>query len=93
MIKSLFITGASGEVLIERHWRGVTPRSVVDFFWDEVNKYDSRSEVPPILHASKSVRPESFGRVSGAADAAGDRRARLGDGAKDRPRRDTPPAA
>lgn len=53
MIKSLFITGATGEVLIERHWRGQTPRSVVDFFWDEVNKYDSRSEVPPILHTGK----------------------------------------
>ena len=53
MIKSLFITGATGEVLIERHWRGVTPRSVCDYFWDEVNKYDQRAEVPPILHTSK----------------------------------------
>jgi len=53
MIKSLFITGSSGEVLIERHWRGVTPRNVCDFFWDEVNKYDHSTEVPPILHTSK----------------------------------------
>lgn len=32
------------EVLIEKHWRGVTSRAVCDFFWEEVNKYD-RKEV------------------------------------------------
>jgi AP-3 complex subunit mu len=53
MIKSLFITGSTGDVLIERHWRGVTPRSVCDFFWDEVNKCDQRTEVPPILYRPK----------------------------------------
>jgi len=51
MIKSLFVAGASGEVLIERHWHGCTPRSVCDFFWDEVNKHD-RVEVRPLLHTS-----------------------------------------
>ena len=28
--------------MIEKHWRGVTSRTVCDFFWEEVNKYDSR---------------------------------------------------
>lgn len=32
----------NSEVLIEKHWRGVTPRSICDFFWDEVNKYDQK---------------------------------------------------
>mmetsp|Transcript_8507 Transcript_8507/g.34989 ORF Transcript_8507/g.34989 Transcript_8507/m.34989 type:complete len:455 (+) Transcript_8507:111-1475(+) len=48
-IKSLFITGSTGEVMIERHWRGTTARSVCDFFWDEVTKYESRADVPPIM--------------------------------------------
>ena len=30
------------EVIIEKHWRGVTSRAVCDFFWDEVNKYDTK---------------------------------------------------
>lgn len=33
------------EVIIEKHWRGVTPRSVCDFFWDEVNKVDSKEVI------------------------------------------------
>lgn len=30
------------EVLIEKHWRSVTPRAVCDYFWDEVNKYPDK---------------------------------------------------
>lgn len=52
MIKSLFIMGASGDVLIERHWRGTTSRSVCDIFWDGIIKHDA-VEVAPLLHASK----------------------------------------
>lgn len=29
-------------MLIEKHWRAVTPRAVCDFFWDEVNKYNHK---------------------------------------------------
>jgi hypothetical protein len=28
--------------MIEKHWRGVTPRTICDFFWDEVNKHDQK---------------------------------------------------
>ena len=42
MIESVFILSNSGEVFIEKHWRSVTPRSVTDFFWNEVNKYDHK---------------------------------------------------
>lgn len=52
-IKSLFILGGTGEVVIERHWRGQTQRSVCDFFWDEVLKYPSKVEVPPLLLMSR----------------------------------------
>lgn len=37
MIQSLFILSPTGEVLIERHFRGVTSRSVCDFFWDRAS--------------------------------------------------------
>lgn len=39
----------TGEVMIEKHWRGITPRNVCDFFWDEVNRHDVPEAVPPIL--------------------------------------------
>uniref|UniRef100_A0A7S2SCM0 MHD domain-containing protein n=2 Tax=Rhizochromulina marina TaxID=1034831 RepID=A0A7S2SCM0_9STRA len=39
--------------MMKMHWRGMTPRTVCDFFWDEVNKYPTREEVPPILTTSK----------------------------------------
>ena len=44
---------STGEVMIEKHWRGVTPRTVCDFFWDEVNKYPNREDAPPILFNTK----------------------------------------
>mmetsp|Transcript_80096 Transcript_80096/g.159843 ORF Transcript_80096/g.159843 Transcript_80096/m.159843 type:complete len:434 (+) Transcript_80096:103-1404(+) len=54
MMQSLFvIASTSGEVMIEKHWRGVTPRTVCDFFWDEVSKYSAREEVPPVMFTSK----------------------------------------
>eukprot|EP01084_Bolivina_argentea_P150619 263014_1 len=52
MIQSLFLMTNSGEVLIEKHWRGVTTRAVCDFFWDEINHrigLENKSDMPPIL--------------------------------------------
>ena len=37
MIQSLFILSPTGEVLIERHFRGVTSRSVCDYFWEQAS--------------------------------------------------------
>ena len=37
MIQSIFILSPTGEVLIERHFRGVTSRSVCDYFWDRAS--------------------------------------------------------
>lgn len=53
MIQSLFIMSKTGEVMIEKHWRGITPRNVCDFFWDEVNRHDVPDAVPPILQVSR----------------------------------------
>jgi len=53
MIHSLFILNGNGEVLIEKHWRSVTPRAVCDYFWDEVTKYSNKEDVPPLIPASK----------------------------------------
>jgi len=53
MIQSMFLLSDTGEVMIEKHWRSVTPRAVCDYFWDEVSKYDSPEEVPPVIYTSK----------------------------------------
>jgi len=37
MIQSIFILSPTGEVLIERHFRGVTSRSVCDYFWERAS--------------------------------------------------------
>ena len=44
---------ANREVIIEKHWRGLTNRNVCDFFLEEVNKYREREDVPPIIATSK----------------------------------------
>lgn len=37
MIHSIFILSPTGEVLIERHFRGVTSRSMCDFYWEKAS--------------------------------------------------------
>jgi AP-3 complex subunit mu len=54
MIQTLFLLSPTGEVLIERHFRGVvTPRSVCDIFWDRaslsVNHHGGLSMTTSIL--------------------------------------------
>jgi AP-3 complex subunit mu len=53
MIQSLFILSPTGEVLIERHFRGVTSRSVCDYFWDRasvsVNHHGGMSTTTSLL--------------------------------------------
>jgi AP-3 complex subunit mu len=53
MIQSIFMMSRTGEVLIEKHWRGITPRSVCDVFWDEANRYAAKEDAPPIIYTSK----------------------------------------
>mmetsp|Transcript_1106 Transcript_1106/g.1677 ORF Transcript_1106/g.1677 Transcript_1106/m.1677 type:complete len:439 (+) Transcript_1106:37-1353(+) len=52
MLQSLFVLSASGEVLIEKHWRKTTSRSVVDLFLDQINGCDDPRDVPPVIPTS-----------------------------------------
>lgn len=49
MLRSLFIMGHDGVVVIEKHWRGVTKRSVCDEFWSKVLESDNLQAVPPVM--------------------------------------------
>eukprot|EP01039_Chlorochromonas_danica_P005400 gene5400-5938_t len=53
MIQSFFLLSNSGEVIIEKHWRQVTPRAVCEFFWNEANKYDNKIDMPPVIVTSQ----------------------------------------
>jgi hypothetical protein len=44
------------EVIIEKHWRHTTPRSICDFFWAEVSKYDSKAVCT--INPTRKVRPQ-----------------------------------
>ena len=38
MIHSLFMINQSGDVFLEKHWKSVISRSIVDYFFDVQNK-------------------------------------------------------
>lgn len=46
-------TYARREVLIEKHWRGITNRSVCETFLEQVAKYRERIDVPPVIVSNK----------------------------------------
>ncbi|KAG0169220.1 AP-3 complex subunit mu-2 [Apophysomyces sp. BC1015] len=39
MINSLFVTNLQGKIIVEKHWRGIISRQIVDVFNDECNKF------------------------------------------------------
>ncbi|GAM29040.1 hypothetical protein SAMD00019534_122160, partial [Acytostelium subglobosum LB1] len=59
MISSLFILSETGDIIIEKHWRGVISRSVCDYFWDqkletELNSPgNSTAQVLPVIVTPK----------------------------------------
>jgi AP-3 complex subunit mu len=53
MIHSVFFITRTGEVVIEKHYKGTTPRRLCDLFWEEVSKYKSPEDVPPVITTSK----------------------------------------
>uniref|UniRef100_A0A7S0W2X6 MHD domain-containing protein n=1 Tax=Hemiselmis tepida TaxID=464990 RepID=A0A7S0W2X6_9CRYP len=53
MINSLFVMSPTGEVMIEKHYRGYVPRTCCDTFWAEVQKSSSPQEVCPVLVTPK----------------------------------------
>lgn len=64
MIQTLFLLSPTGEVLIERHFRGVvTPRSVCDTFWDRaslsVNHHGGLSTTTSLLFGGEGSHYDS----------------------------------
>lgn len=53
MIQSLFILNSRGDVIIEKHWRGVAPRTICDQFWEEVSKASTPEETLPVIPTTK----------------------------------------
>eukprot|EP01137_Pigoraptor_chileana_P032627 Opistho-2@22279 len=49
MIHSLFIANGSGEIFLERHWRGVISRNVCDYFFQALSKSSGPEDVPPVI--------------------------------------------
>merc|ERR1740133_514113 len=53
MIDSFFLLSGAGEVLVEKHWRSIIPRSLCDTFWHERAKVASPEDVSPVITTSK----------------------------------------
>jgi len=53
MIHSVFVLTKNGEVIIEKHWRGVVSRTVCDLFWEEVTAAESHEAIPPFITTPK----------------------------------------
>ena len=49
MIHSLFLINTSGDVFLEKHWKSVISRSVVDYFFDAQNKAANNHDIPPVI--------------------------------------------
>ncbi|KJE93203.1 AP-3 complex subunit mu-1 [Capsaspora owczarzaki ATCC 30864] len=49
MIQALFAINTSGETLLEKHYRGVTPKAVFDPFIDALNKTTNPDDVAPVI--------------------------------------------
>ncbi|KAH9267387.1 hypothetical protein BASA84_000723 [Batrachochytrium salamandrivorans] len=49
MFDSLFVVDNSGSVIIEKHWKQLIPRRVVDEFVVLVQGYPIQQEAPPVL--------------------------------------------
>jgi len=52
-VQALFILNVSGDVLIEKHYRGLVTRGICDTFWDNVLKADTKADAPPIMSTPK----------------------------------------
>lgn len=54
MIQSVFILNRSGDIIIEKHYRGLISRNVCETFWNEVSKANGKpEEVHPIMNLTK----------------------------------------
>ncbi|EGG22271.1 hypothetical protein DFA_04389 [Cavenderia fasciculata] len=50
MLSSLFILTETGDIIIEKHWRGIINRSICEYFWDQKLQSD---KVAPVITTPK----------------------------------------
>lgn len=48
-----FLAPLCRDVVLEKHYKGITSRSSVEIFWEQVAKTAKRDDVPPIITTSK----------------------------------------
>ncbi|RIA88129.1 adaptor-related protein complex 3 mu 1 subunit-like protein [Glomus cerebriforme] len=53
MIDSLFVLNTTRKIIIEKHWRGLINRQVVDYFNDQVSRQSSPEDLPPVISTPK----------------------------------------
>ena len=53
MIQSIFILNAQGNIIIEKHYRGVLNRNICDYFLDELAKANGTKEISPVIQTQK----------------------------------------
>ncbi|KAF2073954.1 hypothetical protein CYY_004741 [Polysphondylium violaceum] len=54
MLSSLFILSDTGDILIEKHWKGLINRTICEYFWDQVlASKKSNGSIPPIISTPK----------------------------------------
>mmetsp|Transcript_15352 Transcript_15352/g.22991 ORF Transcript_15352/g.22991 Transcript_15352/m.22991 type:complete len:413 (+) Transcript_15352:24-1262(+) len=53
MINSIFILNGSGDVIFEKHYRGLISRAICDIFWVQVMKASNPNDVKPVMQSSK----------------------------------------
>jgi len=49
MIHSLFLVNQSGDIFLEKHWKSVISRNIVDYFFDAQSKADTPVDIPPVI--------------------------------------------
>ncbi|CAG0900563.1 unnamed protein product [Cyprideis torosa] len=54
MINSLFITNSQGDTFMEKHWKSVIPRAVIDYLLDALKKASGPEDVPPVITTPSS---------------------------------------
>jgi len=60
MIQSLFVLNSVGGIILEKHFRGLLPRTVVDHFLDEVQRASDVNDVAPVLTTQKYIFVHRF---------------------------------
>ncbi|PAA70601.1 hypothetical protein BOX15_Mlig017585g1 [Macrostomum lignano] len=55
MIHSIFFINNSGDIFLEKHYKRVIPKSICDYFFEEVTKNSSPENVPPIIQTPNHI--------------------------------------